>query len=399
MMNLMKRMLAMLLMLCMLLPLAVTAEEEEDTFSDLGGQIVGNDELDDFGDMDMTIDIDMDNLQEADEEGGFYIGDDEQVASAIEILDAEIDESVDPGKLDLNENLPDHVVNILLIGIDSRETDVKSEAKDQKGDVQIIVSIKKKDGSIKLTSVLRDLYVTIPGFKSKNRINVSYQRGGGQLAMRTMNNLLELNIQHYIVINFYGLASIIDSLGGIDIELTKQEASAINSYIKKNLKKGGYDNQDEDYVRQPLEKVNGVQHLDGIQAVMYARLRSIDNDFERSSRQRHLLELLLGKVLDGGMDIDKLVGLLEVCLPYAETNMSAWDMVELASGVLSSDILSRLENGEALLEQNRVPMDETWKYYTTDAGASVVAFRNTTRLNENIKGIHEFIYGEYIPAD
>ncbi len=398
-MNLMKRMLAMLLMLCMLLPLAVTAEEEEDTFSDLGGQIVGNDELDDFSDMDMTIDIDMDNLQEADEEGGFYIGDDEQVASAIEILDAEIDESVDPGKLDLNENLPDHVVNILLIGIDSRETDVKSEAKDQKGDVQIIVSINKKDGSIKMTSVLRDLYVTIPGFKSKNRINVSYQRGGGQLAMRTMNNLLELNIQHYIVINFYGLASIIDSLGGIDIELTKQEASAINSYIKKNLKKGGYDNQNEDYVRQPLEKVNGVQHLDGIQAVMYARLRSIDNDFERSNRQRHLLELLLGKVLDGGMDIDKLVGLLEVCLPYAETNMSAWDMVELASGVLSSDILSRLENGEALLEQNRVPMDETWKYYTTDAGASVVAFRNTNRLNENIKGIHEFIYGEYIPAD
>jgi hypothetical protein len=74
-------------------------------------------------------------------------------------------------------------------------------------------------------------------------------------------------------------------------------------------------------------------------------------------------------------------------------------MVDLAMGVLSSDILTRLENGESLLEQNRVPMDETWKYYTTEGGASVVAFRNTTRTKENVQGIHEFIYGEYIPAD
>ena len=92
-------------------------------------------------------------------------------------------------------------------------------------------------------------------------------------------------------------------------------------------------------------------------------------------------------------------GLLEVCLPYAETNMSAWDMVDLAMGVLSSDILTKLENGEALLQQHRIPMDETWKYYTTEGGASVVAFRNDKRLKENIEGIHTFIYGEYIPAD
>ena len=264
--------------------------------------------------------------------------------------------------------------------------------------MQIIVSINKKDGSIKLTSVLRDLYVTIPGYKSKNRINVAYSRGGGQLAMRTMNKLLELNIEHYVVINFYGLASIIDSLGGVDIELTKAEAGAINTYIKKNLKKGGYDNQEKGYVRQDLQKVNGVQHLDGIQAVMYARLRSIDNDFKRSERQRHLLEVLLGQVLDGGLDLNKLLSLLETCLSYAETNMSAMDMVSLAMGVLQSDILTKLANGDPLLQQNRIPMDETWKYDETSGGASVVAFRSTKRQQENVEGIHKFIYGEYIPA-
>ena len=380
-MNLMKRMLAFMLMLCMLLPLAA-AEEMEDSFGDLEDAVV----------------IEEGEAQAADEDEVYIPEEDEELASAIEILDAEIDESVDPTKLDINENLPDNVVNILLIGIDGRTADMDSKKSTQHGDVQSIVSINKDEGTIKLTSVLRDLYVTIPGYKSKNRINVAYSRGKGQLAMRTVNNLLELNIQHYVVINFYGLASIIDSLGGIDIELTKSEASAINTYIRKNLKKGGYDNQDKNYERQELEKKAGVQHLDGIQAVMYARLRSIDNDFKRSERQRHLLELLLGKVLEGGMDVNKLLGLLETCLPYAETNMSAMDMLSLAMGVLESDILTKLENGEPLLQQNRVPMDETWKYYTTDAGASVVAFRTDKRRKENIEGVHKFIYGEYIPA-
>lgn len=375
-MNMKKRLLAMLMMLCMVLPLA-SAEDVAEGFDD-------------------AIVIDSEDAVSAEDE--VYIPeDDEELAAAIEILDGERDETVDPDSLDLNENLPDNVVNILLIGIDGRTADMDSKNSSQHGDVQIIVSINKDDGTIKLTSVLRDLYVTIPGYKSKNRINVAYKNGGGQLAMRTMNNLLELNIQHYVVINFYGLASIIDELGGIDIELTKQEAAAINAYIKKHPPK--YDNQGKDYKRVPLEKKNGVQHLDGIQAVMYARLRSIDNDFMRTERQRHLLELLLGKVLDGGLDMNKLLGLLETCLPYAETNMSAKDMLNLAMGVLKSDILTRLENGEPLLEQNRIPMDGTWKYYTTSGGASVVAFRTNERQRENVEGIHEFIYGEYIPAE
>ena len=380
-MNLMKRMLAMLLTLCLLVPCAAAAEETAAPAEDLEAEIEIDEEAAQSGEDDVYIPEE-----------------DEEVAAAIEILDAEIDESVDPNKLDLNENLPDNVVNILLIGIDGRTKDMNSKNSTQHGDVQIIVSINKDEGTIKLTSVLRDLYVTIPGYKSKNRINVAYSRGKGQLAMRTMNKLLELNIQHYVVINFYGLASIIDSLGGIDIELTKAEAGAINTYIKKNLKKGGYDSQDKDYERQDLEKKTGVQHLDGIQAVMYARLRSIDNDFKRSERQRHLLELLLGKVLEGGLDLNKLLSLLETCLPYADTNMSAMDMLNLALGVLESDILTKLENGEPLLEQFRIPMDDTWKYHTTEGGASVVAFRNNNRQQENVEGIHKFIYGEYIPA-
>ncbi len=321
---------------------------------------------------------------------GFVIPDD--MEEVVEILDAEIDDTVDPDKLELNENLPDNVINILLIGIDSRSNEVEDMAQ---GDVQIIVSINKDTGSIKMTSILRDLYVTIPGYKNKNRINVAYKRGGGQLAMRTINHNFQMNIEDYVVINFYGLASIIDSLGGIDIDMSKQEAGAINTYIRKHPPR--YDNQDDDYERVPLQKIDGVQHCDGIQAVMYARLRSIDNDFARTARQRHLLELLLKKVTQDGMNIDQLFKLLETCLPYARTNMSLRDMGSLAMSVLQSGLLERAANGETLLEQNRIPLDETWKY-DRSTGASVVAFRNSKRLQENVEGLHQFIYGEYIPA-
>ena len=94
-----------------------------------------------------------------------------------------------------------------------------------------------------------------------------------------------------------------------------------------------------------------------------------------------------------------LLGLLETCLPYAKTNMSLSDMGSIAMTVLQSGLLDRVAEGGSLLEQNRIPMDATWKYDTTDSGASVVAFRTSKRLKENIEALHEFIYGEYYPAD
>lgn len=380
-MNLMKRMLA-LLMALMMLPCCVLAEDEEVSITEIVEDVMLEPE---------GIDEDAEEAED-DEEAEVTISD--EAMEAIEILDAEIDESVDPNSLDINENLPDNVVNILLVGVDTRSTDMGEGY--QHGDVQIICSINKDTGSVKLTSLQRDLYVAIPGYKSKNRINVAYARGGGALAMRTINSVFEMNIEYYVTINFYGLASIIDAIGGIDIEMSKAEAKAINTYLKKHPPK--YDNQGDDYERVPLEVKKGTQHLDGIQAVMYARTRSVDNDFGRTARQRKLLDLLLQKIMKDNMSIDKLISLMETCLPYVTTNLNASTMLELGIGILGSDIISRAQAGESLLEQHRIPMDDTWKYDHTEGGASVVVFRTVKRREENIKALHEFIYGEYIPA-
>lgn len=336
-------------------------------------------------------DLSMEDIypEEAEEEG-LLIGGDEGTDHPV--VDETVDDSVDPSTLELNTNLPGNVVNILLVGIDTRDKDLSEGY--QHGDVQIILSINKDTGSVKLTSIMRDLYVTIPTRKNMSRINNSYagKTGGGELAMRTVNHNFQMNIQHYVAINFFGLASIIDAIGGVDIELTRVEAGAINAYLRKHPPK--YDNKDTK--RTPLERKAGVQHLDGVQAVMYARLREIDNDFNRTARQRHLLDLLLKTIMQD-MSLDRFLTLVETSLPYVKTNASAATMLELGTSVLSSGIVQRAQAGESLIEQMRIPMDNTWRYGTTSDGASVIMFRKKG-LQDNVEALHQFIYGQYYPA-
>ena len=376
-----KKMLCLLAVLC-LLPVSVLSEGD--------GLIVEEVLLDD------VEDVGVDGLVISDE-----------IYDELSEMDAEIDDNIVRDALELNANLPDNVVNILLVGIDSRST--KLDEGEQHGDVQIILSINKDTGSVKLTSIMRDLYVTIPNYKNKNRINVAYHFGqsnkklngsGAQLAMRTINRNFQMNIEYYVTINFYGLASIIDSLGGIDIELSKEEASAINTYLRQHPP--AYDNQGKDYVRQELEKVDGVHHLDGVQAVMYARTRHMSggsNDYERTERQRRLLELLLEEVMRD-MTVDKLSDLIDSTLDYVTTNIPPKEMIDLAFGLLQSGIIQKARNGETLMEQFRIPMDGTAGYATVERSGSkmsVVQFHKGGQ-QKNVEALHEFIYGEYIPA-
>ena len=374
-MNTLKRLLSLLLALslCMgLLPSFALAEEEEE--EELSLDDFSFPELEDYelDELDLTI---TDEIQET-----------------IEDLDAwEIDASVDPDSLEINTDLPDNIINILLIGIDSRSKVMEADKGLQHNDVNMILSINKDTGELKLTSILRDLYVEIPGYKTKSRINNAYARGGGQLAMRTINHNFNLNISSYVTINFFGLASIIEAVGGIDVEMTKGEAYAINAYIKKNPP--AYDTK-EHSERVPLEVVDGTQHLDGIQAVMYARLRTGmktgNGDFNRTARQRKLLELLLNKIMQD-MTLSRFTELVSISLEYVTTNVNASTMISLGLAVLGSDIITRARSGEELLQQHRVPMDKTYSYMDVE-GASVLNLSNDNwRINRD--AVHAFIYG------
>ena len=324
-------------------------------------------------------------VEEEDEESVFVI--DADPAEAAEDLENwEVDESINPEDLELNTELSDDVVNILLVGIDTRSRDLDPSKGLQHNDVTMVCSINTAEGTVKLSSILRDLYVTIPGYKNKSRINNAYSRGGGELAMRTVNHNFKLNIQHYVTINFYGLASIIDAIGGIDIDLSKTEAGAINTYLRKHPP--AYDNTDGKS-RTPLERKEGIQHLDGVQAVMYARLREIDNDFKRTARQRHLLELLLKKVLED-ISMNNLTNLINTSKDYVTTNMNPGTLLNLALSVLKGDIIQNMKSGGEVISQHRIPMDKTYSYATID-GASVINL-STKNWDINVNALHSFIY-------
>ena len=398
----MKRLLALLLCLSLLLPVFAFAEDEEEDI--------------DFNDLMEQEDVDVDD------EGNIVDPDSDDFSEeALRELAENVitGESVDPSELYLNENLPEDVINILLLGLDVKGTKDKKLLKDQgqyakRADVQIILSINTTDGSIKLTSIARNTLVDIPDRRNETAIANSYghalynkskQYTGWEdtpyMCMATINRNFELNIQDYVATNFYGVASIIEYLGGVDIDLTKEEASAINAYLRKHKRAISSTYDDKKGNREALEKKDGVQHLDGIQALMYGRLRSIDDDFHRTGRTRKLLSSLLTPTIQKikNKELD-LLNFLGESLQYFITNpeLNIERIVKIITGVLRSDIVKNMDMSDSLIEEFRIPADGTYYYDKDSSGASVNKFKKGQK-QANTEMLHEFIYGAYYPAD
>ena len=173
--------------------------------------------------------------------------------------------------------------NIALFGVDSREQDLLGG--DNRSDTIMICSINKKTGKIKLVSVYRDTLLDIGGGEFR-KCNAAYAYGGPQQAIAMLNSNLDLNITDFVTVGFEGLADTIDALGGIDLEITDEEMEYMNSYMEDM-----YDELGIDY-----EEVtdSGMQHLSGIQATAYCRIRYTEgDDFKRAQRQRTVLSLTM----------------------------------------------------------------------------------------------------------
>ena len=362
----MKRLLALLLCFSLLLPALSFGEQDEEDI--------------DFSEL-LEEDVDVD------EEGNIIAPDDEgedfSEESLEDLMDAfTLDESVDPSELELNTNLPDDVINILLLGLDVKGTKDKKLLKDQgqyakRADVQMILSINTTDGSIKLTSIARNTLVDIPDRVNDTGIANSYghaiyKNGKYQswvdtpeMCMRTVNRNFEMNIQHYVALNFYGVVSIIEYLGGVDVELTKQEASAINAYLRQHKRAISASYDEKKGQRDPLEKRDGIQHLDGLQALMYGRLRSIDDDFHRTGRTRKLLSSLLTptvqKINGGELDLLNVVG-ESVQYFISDPGLNMESIVRIARAVLKSDAIKHMNLNDSLIGEFRIPMDGTFYY-------------------------------------
>lgn len=179
----------------------------------------------------------------------------------------------------------DGVKNILLIGNDSR-----SNAEDGRSDAMILLSISSKTNTIHMTSLLRDIYVDIPGHDG-NRLNAAYAYGGPELLMETLEENFDISVNRYMLVNFQAFAALVDAVGGVDIEVTNEEVQYINGYlVEYNQIEGRAEGTD--YLDTSL---SGKIHLNGPQALAFCRNRFIGSDFARTERQRKVLSAIFDK--------------------------------------------------------------------------------------------------------
>lgn len=254
---------------------------------------------------------------------------------------------------------------IAIFGLDSREGNKEAGAL---SDVIMLASINKRSGEIKLTSVFRDTYSEVDGNGKYHKINEAYFLGGHEQAIAALERNLDLHIDDYVSFNWAAVAKGISALGGVDLELSDAEFYYINAFITETVESTG--------IPSVHLKHAGMNHLDGIQAVAYGRLRLMDTDFNRTARQRKVLSLAMDKAKKAGPV--KMVSVATQVLPEISTSMNMADFTDLASQ------LGRLHLGET----TGFPFART----TMKIKKMDVVIPAT--LESNVIHLHYFLYGE-----
>lgn len=264
--------------------------------------------------------------------------------------------------------------NVLVLGLDRR-----SDGEATRSDTIMIATLDYKSNSLKLTSLMRDMYVSIPGHRS-NKLNTAYTFGGVDLAIETVNENFDLNIEKYVVLDFSAFEEIIDAIGGVSIELSSAEASALNRNLDDRAKIDG-SNPREHYVDD-----GGVQLLNGRQALAFARIRDVGNsDFARVERQQIVISALFEEVKS--LSPLRFPSLLSAVLPYVETNLRAFDILSLGTSVLTLR--------DKQVYRFRLPVNGTFSPQTVRGGGSALVLD----FDKNKQLLHEFLKNNPREAD
>lgn len=235
------------------------------------------------------------------------------------------------------------VKNILLLGVDARNPDDDTKSR---SDSMMLLSIDKKHNCVKMVSFLRDSWVYIPSKGIEQRLNAACQYDGYNGVVDTIEYNFGVDIDGYVVADFEMFKVLVDSVGGVKVDVTEKEAKEVTKHKKR-------------YGNVKLDA--GEQMLTGEQALAYCRIRKIDTDFMRAYRQRTVMNSILKGVKSAG--VMSLYGMAKGCAPYIETNLSKAELMSVATSALPC-----LAND---MPETRVPFDGTWSYANI-RGASVI---------------------------
>lgn len=262
---------------------------------------------------------------------------------------------------------------IAVFGVDSRNSSV---GKGNNSDVNMICNINMDTGEIKLVSVFRDTYLNISDKNSYNKINAAYLQGGPEQAVKALNKNLDLDIDDYATFNWKAVADAINILGGIDVEISKAELYYINAFITETVKATG--------VYSVHLKKTGMNHLDGVQAVAYGRLRLMDTDYARTERQRKVITLAFEKFKKA--DWSTINNVIQTIYPQVSTSIQLSDLLSVARTLpkfhMSDTIGFPSARGEAKMGKK---------------GDCVIP----QTLEKNVIELHKFLFGDenYVPTD
>lgn len=265
-----------------------------------------------------------------------------------------------------------NIINIMLFGIDDRKDGTKPRS-----DSMMILTIDKKLGKIKLTSLMRDSYVEIDGH-GKTKLNHAYAYGGPELALNTINSNFNMNISKFVTVDYYEMEKIVDSIGGITLDIKdEEELEEINNYTHDVAVLGG---------KEPIYlEGTGTQKLNGMQAVAYSRIRYVGNgDYERTERQRRVLSAMFDKLTD--TSVLEMPSVASKLMPLVTTNLTTKDILSLGSYVVTKGI------GD--IEQQRFPLN-TYSLGKTIKGTWYLDLD----LESTAEQLHDYVYNDIIPEE
>ncbi len=261
---------------------------------------------------------------------------------------------------------------IAVFGVDSRDGNT---GKGALSDVEMLCSIHKKTGEIRLLSVFRDTYLRIDQKEDFDKINEAYFLGGPEQAINALEDNLDLQIDDYATFNWKAVVDAINVLGGVDIDITDKEFAYINSFITETVNSTGVGSYQLEH--------SGMNHLDGVQAVAYARLRLMDTDFNRTERQRKVLGQAMEKAKNS--DLKTLTTLIGTVYPQIKTSVGVDNLAGMAKNA----------------KKYYISQTSGFPFSHQEIKIGKKACVVPTTLESNVVQLHSFLYNteNYVPSE
>ena len=289
--------------------------------------------------------------------------------------------------IDPSVTMDDSIKNIALFGLDQRSAYSDDSTR---SDVIMVLTVDNKHKKLKITSILRDSYVSIEGENSNgvhvdymDKINAAYAEGGYELAIRTLNRNFGLNIMDYVTIDFTDTAAIVDAFGGVEISLTAEEKWEMNQNLWNLSQETEGLIKDSDFLADANGQVmdlagaeysDSVELLNGNQAVAYGRIRNIGYDYQRVERQQIVFKALMNRVTQ--LSFGEYPSLISQLMPYCETSLDLTDAIGMTP-ILTSDFTIETISIPDVDYELDLADDGSYLYYDVEqAGHRIDSFIN-----------------------